>query len=940
MHHIISDGWSVGLFINELGVLYSAFLRGDADPLPELEVQYADYAGWQRQWIEGDILRQQTNYWRTTLAGAPALLDMPLDHPRPGEQDLSGACVRCILDEEITAGLKGLSRRNCASLFVTLLAGWAVLLARLSGQQDVVVGSPVANRGQMETEKLIGFFVNTLALRIDLSGSPTVRELLARTKKTTLDAQRHQDIPFEQVVELLHPVRSLSYSPLFQAMFAWQNAPAGSFKLPGLEVTFLQSVASVKSKFDLSLSLREEDNIIRGELVYATSLFDPTTINRYLEYFRNLLRSMVADDTKLVERLPVLTEFEHHRVLHEWNDTENHFTFDKCVHELFEEQVIRTPNAVAAVFDEEYLSYSELNRRADQLADYLREQQRQGSIGPYIATCLKPGTLVVISWLAILKCGCAFVALDPEWPESRLQQAVNQTGSSLLITDSDGGSHVAANVRLVCPSDWIDRVRVEAYDDETVQGISGNIDSAMYVIFTSGSTGKPKAVANAHRGIINRLHWMTSTMPFGSAECVVQTTRHTFDSAVWQIFWPLIQGGKVIIPDYLSLGDSQYIFNLVCQHEATTIDFVPSVLDGIVDGAYTVESAIQQLASLRVVIVGGEESRPTTLRRFAALIPKALLFNLYGPTEASIGCVFHIVSDEDLREGRRIPIGRPIANCRAYVLDLSGLEPVPIGVTGELYLGGTCLGLGYVNDIQRTGLVFVNLTVNGRRELLYRTGDLARWRSDGELEFLGRKDSQVKIRGFRIELEEIESTLVENPAIRKAVVLVRENSPGERQLVAYYVSIDDSIDKRQLQQYLSTRLPNYMMPIAYVKLSSFPVTSSGKLDRDALPAPDAPAYELGAYSPPQGEIECTLAAIWAEVLKLARVGRHDDFFALGGHSLLAIQVVNRVRRELGREVAIRDVFTRPTLIDLAGMLEGAYSPRSSSFPARYSQRSD
>src|ERR1700728_3798001 len=547
MHHIVSDGWSMGVLGNELSVLYSAFRRGEEDPLPELEIQYADYAVWQREWIEGEILQEQAAYWKTALAGASALLELPTDHARPSQQSFAGAFAGLVLDKELTAGLKELSHRHGTTLYMTLLAAWAALLASLSGQQDVVIGTPTANRGRAEVENLIGFFVNTLAVRLDLSGSPTVSELFQRAKTQALAAQQHQDIPFEQVVEILQPVRSLAHSPLFQVMFAWQNNEEGTLELPGLELLALRSSPQRVAKFDLTLSLAEAGNTIVGGIEYATALFEPATIERYLGYLRNLLEAMVADDTRIIERLPILPEAERGRVLYGWNETKAEYPSDKWVHELFEAQVAKTPDAIAAVFEDTELSYGELNRRANQLAHYLRELRV--SPDDRVAICVERGLEMVIALLAVLKAGGAYVPLDPSYPEERLRWMLEDSEPVVLLTEGHLRGLFAGmgeQVRVVVDvKDWeVWSEEGESNPERAETGLTSR--HLAYVIYTSGSTGKPKGVMVEHAALSNTLQGMSDHLQLSGAERTAFVSGQAFDISLWEVLAVLMVGGRAV----------------------------------------------------------------------------------------------------------------------------------------------------------------------------------------------------------------------------------------------------------------------------------------------------------------------------------------------------------------------------------------------------------
>jgi amino acid adenylation domain-containing protein len=907
MHHVVSDGWSMGVFSKELSRLYRAFVRGEGDPLPELEIQYADYAVWQRKWIEGEILQQQAAYWKKALAEAPALLELPADHPRPAQQDYTGGAVGVVLDEALTAGVRQLCRRHGATLYMTLLAGWTVLLARLSGQPDVVTGTPVANRNRTGIENLIGLFVNTLVLRMDVSGSLTGGELLERVKAQAIEVQQYQDIPFEHVVEIVRPVRSLAYSPLFQTMFAWQNATSEKLRLGGLEATPLKAGPHVAAKFDLTLSLRENGDRIVGGLEYATALFERTTVERWLGYFRMLLEGMVADEGQMVNRLPMLTEAERWRVLYEWNETVAEYAEDKCIHELFEEQVERRPGAVAVVYEDEQLSYGELNRRANRLAHYLRGLGVKPDT--LVAVCVERSLEMIVGLLAVMKAGGAYVPLDPAYPGDRLRYMVEDSAPKVLLTQGHLREQIRGVKRELVVIDLSDPgVGWQEWPETNPEkaGVGLTAEHLAYVIYTSGSTGTPKGVMVAHRGVMNFLWSMRREPGIETDDVLLATTRFSFDIAALELYLPLTIGAQLrILGGEVNL-DAVRVSKEI-EHDVTMMQATPASWRMLLD------AGLEGTGRLKV-LCGGEALNIDLARTLASRSHSA--WNLYGPTETTIWS-----SVEKLKKDLSgVSIGRPIANTQIYIFDSHG-EPVPIGVAGEIHIGGTGIARGYLNRPELTGDRFVPDPFSNPGGPMYRTGDLGRWRSDGNIEFLGRNDFQVKIRGFRIELGEIEARLKEHEGVREAVVLAREDTPGDKRLVAYYTAREqNNVGAQELRTHVATKLPEYMVPAAYVKLESLPLTPNGKLDRKALPAPEGNAYGVRQYEEPQGAIEELLADIWAQLLKMERVGRHDNFFDLGGHSLLAVRAIARVQEALKVEVAIRDLFARPVLQNFASAL--------------------
>ncbi|QDH41503.1 amino acid adenylation domain-containing protein [Burkholderia pseudomallei] len=925
MHHIASDGWSVGVFLQELSALYGSFIAEQGDPLAPLPLQYADYAAWQRRWLASGQLEKQGAFWQTNLSGAPTLLELPTDRPRPPKQSHAGASVEVKLGAALSERVKRLSQRHGVTPYMTLLSSWAAVLSRLSGQEEVVIGSPVAGRNRTEVEALIGFFVNTLALRLDLSSEPTVGELLKRTKAQVLSAQAHQDLPFDQVVERVKPPRSTAHPPLFQVMFVWQNMPAGELTIPGLTIRAVETPLQT-AQFELTLSLQEAGDDIVGHLNYASALFDESTVRRYVTYWRRLLEGMTAGAAdQTIVGLPLLDEAERKQVVYAWNATERDYPIEQCIHQLFEAQVDRKPEAIALTFEGQRLSYAELNARANRLAHYLQAR----GVGPdrLVALCAERGIEMVVGLLAILKAGGAYVPLDPSHPPERLRRMLDDTNPVAVLVDDIGadalasfGSHVAARSPRVHLSRDIAQWRAcSPANPPTPRERAAR--RLAYVIYTSGSSGEPKGVMNEHRGVVNRLWWMQQTYALDERDAVLQKTPFSFDVSVWEFFWPLMSGARLVIAKPEGHKDPAYLSELIDRERVTTLHFVPSMLQAFLED----EGAARGCGSVKRVMCSGEALPPSLVKRFYRCLPDARLHNLYGPTEAAVDVTAWACDAEE--GGASVPIGRPIANTRIYVLDGYG-QPVPRGVAGELYIGGVQVARGYLNRPELTRERFVDdpFVAGGR---LYKTGDLARWRTDGSLEYLGRNDFQVKIRGFRIELGEIEAQLAKVAGVREAVVLAREAAPdtkrhaasnensasnsGEKRLVAYYTG---DADATALRAQAAQHLPSYMVPSAYVRLDVWPLTPNGKLDRHALPAPADDAYARAEYEAPQGAKEEALAAIWKDLLPVERISRHDNFFELGGHSLLAITLIEHMRRA-NLHADVTTLFTAPTLADLA-----------------------
>ncbi len=925
MHHIVSDGWSVAVLLNELSALYRAFARGEADPLPELAVQYPDYAVWQRHWMQGEVLRQQVEHWKATLAGTRALLELPADHVRPSDQDYAGAWLEVMLDEELVTGLKELSKRHGATLYMTLLAGWAALLGRLSGQQDILIGTPVANRRQGELEALIGFFVNTLVLRTDLSGRPRVGELLERVKSQSLGAQQHQDIPFEQVVEIVQPERSLAHSPLFQVMFAWQNAPRGALDLVGLKTMGLEMATHRVARFDLTVSLWEMDERIAGGVEYATALYEKATIERYMGYWRRMLEGMVAGSEQVVDCLDLLPESERYQVLYEWNRTEAVYP-QKCIHELFEDQVRRNAEAVAVEFEGRKLTYGELNRSANQLGHYLR---RVG-VGPEarVGLCMERSLEMVIGLLGILKAGGAYVALDPRYPQERLKFMAEDSFISVLVTQSGLLEQLPGLPKVICvDNDFVEIARESGKDIE----LPLYPENLAYVIYTSGSTGRPRGVAIQHGSANVLLQWAREVFSAEELGGVLASTSICFDLSVFEIFAPLSWGGKAImVRDALSLAE------MAQNSGVTLLNTVPSAMAELL----RIEGVP---GSIRTVNLAGEALPPNIVEQLYKELKMERVFNLYGPSEDTTYSTYACLKKSEINE--RVSIGKPISNTQAYVLDRE-YQPVPAGVTGELFLGGQGGARGYLNQPELTAEKFIPNPFSERGgERIYRTGDQVKWGKNGNLEFLGRMDQQVKVRGYRIELGEIEAALQAHEGVRACAVIVREDQSAEKRVVAYVVR-NGAVKAEAFSEFLKQRLPEYMVPSVFVEMEQLPLTPNGKIDRKALPAPEKEWSGPKGYTGPRNGEEEILCGLFAEVLNRDRVGVHDDFFAIGGHSLLATRLVSRIRATLGMDVALRSVFESPTIAKLALQLQCSRKaqtslrrhPETVRAPLSYSQR--
>ncbi|WP_338893382.1 amino acid adenylation domain-containing protein [Mycetohabitans endofungorum] len=902
-HHIVSDGWSIGVFARELSALYAASVGAQADPLPPLAVQYPDYAAWQRQWLTGERLQAQSDYWRATLADAPVLLALPTDRSRPAQQSFAGAHVPVQIDVQTTRALKRLSGEHGTTLFMTVLAAWSAVLALLSGQHDVVIGTPSANRHHRQIEPLIGFFVNTLALRVDLSGEPDIAELLARVRRTTLDAQAHQDLPFEQVVEVVQPPRRLNHTPLFQVMFAWQNNEPGEWRLPGLTATPAELEYDI-AKFDLELNLSEVGDEIIGSLGYATALFERSTIERHVGYLQTMLRAMVACPQQPVATLELLSPDERQLLLDTWNATQQAYPSHWCVHQLFEAQVERTPEAPALVFEAQTLSYAQLNAQANRLAHQLIEWGVRPETR--VAICVQRSAALVVGLLAILKAGGAYVPLDPHYPNERLTHILADAAPNIVLADAVGQTALGEAALAECTV--LDPATLPALPDTnpSVAGLTAR--HLAYVIYTSGSTGTPKGVMVPHHAIA-RLVINNGYVDISAGDRVAFAANPAFDASTFEVWAPLLNGATVVVIDHDTVLMPAAFAHTLREQRISILWLTVGLFNQMVT---QVDTAFSQLKAL---IVGGDVLDARWVAQVMRESPPEQLINGYGPTESTtFATTYKITSVPETNAS--IPIGRPIANTRVYLLDAHG-QPVPLGAVGELYIGGAGVARGYLNRPELTAERFVPDPFSdeaGAR--LYKTGDLARYRPDGNLEFVGRNDEQVKIRGFRIEPGEIAACLTAHPQVRDTVVVTTGEGQDKR-LVAYVVAEPNEALVGTLRAHVSAALPEYMVPSAFVRLDAWPLTPNGKLDRRALPAPDDEALAYQAYEAPQGELEATLAAIWAELLSVERVGRHDSFFALGGHSLLAMRLISRVRTALGVDLAIRTLFEAPTLAGLA-----------------------
>ncbi|GAB6261968.1 non-ribosomal peptide synthase/polyketide synthase [Photobacterium sp. R1] len=904
-HHIVSDGWSVKNILQDLSVLYGAFSQQQVNPLPPLKLQYVDYANWQQVHLNPARLEQQTQFWRETLGEAPTHLTLPTDRPHPPVQSFAGAQIPVVFSDELTASLRQFSEQHNLSVFMTVLTAWGIVLSRLAGQPEVVIGIPEANRRQLEVEPLVGFFVSTLALHLDLRDDPTVADLLTRVKTVVLAARENNDVSFEQVVEAINPPRMLDRTPLFQVMLAWQDGSVRNISVPGLQVKETNLVHDT-ARYELTLELAEQGNQIQGMLNYATALFDASTVERFGGYLREVLLAMVSDAAQPASQLNLMPDTERMWLLDGLNQTERHYPVDVTLQQLFEAQVSRSPEAIALVCEEERLTYAELNAAANQLAHVLIAR----GVGPdsRVAVCAERSVAMVVALFGVLKAGGGYVPLDPAYPGERLQYILEDADPVLLLADAAGRQALGTH-----------SVPVLALDGAYSSDLSSQNPLSQsqahhlaYVIYTSGSTGKPKGAMNEHRAIVNRLIWMQDTYGLTAEDTVLQKTPFGFDVSVWEFFWPLIYGARLVMARPEGHKDPDYLSCAILHDNVTTMHFVPSMLQSFLAS----EGATARCQHVVRVMCSGEALPASLVTEFYRQMPHAELHNLYGPTEAAIDVTaWHCTREPELVT---VPIGRPVANTRIYLLDEYG-QPVPQGAAGELYIGGVQVARGYLNRPELTAERFLaDPFHSGGR--MYRTGDLARYLPDGNIEYLGRNDQQVKIRGFRIECGEIEAVLSTHPAVREVVVDARADDRGDKRLVAWVVcETGTALVPADLRDFLTGRLPEYMVPVTWTAVDALPLSPNGKLDRRALPEPKENPQERASYEAPQGQQERLLADIWAEVLGVERIGRQDNFFELGGHSLLVVKLLAKLRR-YGLVAEMKALFSAPTLASQAAAL--------------------
>ncbi|MEH1860991.1 MAG: amino acid adenylation domain-containing protein [Nostoc sp.] len=955
IHHIITDGWSMGIFFKELEVLYHAFTKGQPNPLPELTIQYADFALWQRKWLTKEVQEKQLEYWKQQLTGAPPLLELPTDYPRPPVQTFTGATKKFQIEEHLTSQLLILSQKSGVTLFMTLLAAFGILLHRYSGQDDICIGSPFANRDRQEVDSLIGCFVNTLVLRTQIEDNPSFSQFLQQVRSVVWDAHAHQNLPFEQVVEALQPERSLSYNPLFQVVFVLENFSLDTLELPDISLT-PEMAERGTSQFDLSLSIWQIQKGLIGSWEYNSDLFEADTIARMTGHFQTILSAIAAHPDQRIGELPLLTEPERHQLLMEWNNTQANYPQDKCIHQLFEEQVQRTPDAVAVVFENQKLTYHELNSQANQLAHYLQSLGVRADV--LVGLCVERSLSMIVGILGILKAGGAYVPLDPEYPQERLSFMLEDTGLSVVLTQeklvdklgdrlwrgfADSPEETLRDRKvdvIYLDSNW-DIINQQTKHNPTT---STKADNLAYVMYTSGSTGQPKGVAVDHRAV-NRLVINTNYIDIKPTDVIAQASNYAFDAATFEIWGALLHGARLVgVSKELALSPQD--FAAFMRSQGISVLFLTTALFNQI--AQEVPSAFN---SLRHLLFGGEAVDPKWVKEVLKNGAPQRLLHVYGPTENTTFSSWYLVQDVP-EDATNIPIGRAIANTQVYILD-KNLQPVPVGVPGELHIGGAGLAQGYLHRPETTAEKFIEIELFDQVERVYKTGDLVRSLPDGNIEYIGRIDNQVKIRGFRIELGEIETVLSQYPYVQASCAIAREDIPGDKRLVAYIVpqkeqtcterlalsAVVRAASRREgsrstltvsvLRSFLKSKLPEYMVPSAIVILEALPLTSNGKLDRRALPAPDLHSQLSDKYVAPRNSIEEILSGIWVQVLKVEQVGIHDNFFELGGHSLLATQIISRIPEAFGTSLPLRSLFKSPTVAQLSEVISSELQTGSS-----------
>ena len=907
-HHVIADLWSVDVFLRELSEIYTALSEQRKPQLPELEVQYADYAAWQRDWLSGDKLQQYLDFWTHNLAGAPEVLNLPTDYPRPSEPSYNGNWIERQLPADLSSKLKTLARDNNSTTFMLFLAAFNILLSRYSGEQDVVIGTPVAGRDRRELENLIGFFLNTLVVRTEIKPDESFTALLARTRKDNLQLREYQELPFERLVEELQPERDMSVSPVFQVMFIWQEKTERNISLPGLTIDGAELVGHGTAKFDLSLSVSDQTNSIAVGIEYATDLFNSSTIERMLKHFETLLREITDNPQQSIKNIRLLDSSERSQQLEQYSGTTASYS-GLAVHELIEQQVIRTPAAIALESADERLSYAELNARANVLAHTIIDNGF--TPGDTVAVCAGRQINTAFAALAAIKAGANYTPLDPEYPAERLSHMLADCAPTFLLTTADISAELPQHDAQIILIDQFDFFA----GNEDNPGLQLEQSAPLYTIYTSGSTGKPKGVMLPQATISNLSDWQTADSRLSKPARTLQFAPSSFDVNVQELFTTWANGGTLVLIDADTRRDIPALAQFIADKKIQRMYLPFAALRPLAE-----ELAGRTDLSLDLIdiITAGEQLQITpALRKLFAKLPECRLHNHYGPSETHV--VTALTLDADPANWPTLPsIGTAVTNCKTYILDAT-LQPAPLGAAGELCLGGSQVALGYLGQSELTTEKFVAdpFVSDGR---LYRTGDQARFAANGEIEFLGRIDDQVKFRGFRIEPGEIAAKLSEHPTVQQAVVLLRQDIPGNPQLTGYVIGTNSDDQNAVLKQHLKQSLPDYMIPAAIVSLTEFPLTPSGKINTRHLPAPDLSAILGESYVAPTDKVETVLCDIWANILGLDRVGINDDFFSLGGHSLLATQLLSRIRDQLQLNLPLKYLFRYPTPVELGQII--------------------
>ena len=913
VHRIVCDEASLRLLLSEVSSLYQSRVNGEPQVRAEIASQYRDIVA--RETLNS---AEQLSYWTQRLRGSPSNIDFPTDRQRSQVQVFRGAKQKMWLERPLLERLQVVAESQGADLFATLLAAFEVLLFRYSRQDDIVVGTRVSGRTRLELEKLIGPLENMLALRTDLSGEPSFTDLVRRVHQVTREAFSHQDVAFETLVKQLHLERDLSRHPLFQIMFSMQDA-ATAVTFGERQSASLFEVDSTTEQFDLSVELAMKENKLQATFSYSVDLFDGPTIERIMQHFRILLESAATDPSLKITRMPLISEAERHQLLVEWNSIGVEYPPVECVHSLFEVQVARTPNAVAVTYDNQALSYQELNQRANRLAHYLRKL----GVGPdaLVGICLERGFDMIVALLAVLKAGGAYLPLDPAYPKERLQFMLDDSSPAVLLTQEDLHGLFAGIGGRVPVLDMADahawNLEPQINLDRASMGLTPR--HLAYVIYTSGSTGAPKGVMVEHANVARLFAATDAWFRFDASDVWSLFHSYAFDFSVWEIWGALFYGGRVVIVPKDVARSPEDFYELLCRAKVTVLNQTPSAFRQLISA----QAKSRETHCLRYVVFGGEALETAMLKPWYQnnQNQNTQLINMYGITETTVHVTYRPLTPADTERRGGSPVGCRIPDLRTYILD-GHRQPVPVGVVGELYVGGAGVARGYLNRPELTSERFLtDPFVEDPTERMYKAGDVGRWVGKGEIEFLGRNDSQVKIRGFRIELGEIEARLAEKSGVQEAVVIVREDTPGEKRLVAYYTCSQEAVSAEALRVHVSALLPEHMVPAAYVRLESLPLTTNGKLDRKALPAPDTTAYGVHGYEAPAGPVEETVAQLWAEVLKVPRVGRHDNFFALGGHSLLAGHLLSRIHEMTGRQIPLSALFRGATVTSLAQLVK-------------------